>query len=110
MSTNPNIGARVVFDVERTVSGAFTGVAQNLGTPLTSSAVLIIFDNQSTVAIQVVVNSVTWKTFPAGEALVLDLRGNAAHASTFAVDANTQFQVIGTGGTGSFSMSVLYAK
>jgi hypothetical protein len=110
MSTNPYIGARVVFDVERTVTGAFTGVAQNLGTPLTSAAVLIIFDNQSTVAIQVVVNAVTWKTFPAGEALVLDLRTNAAHAPTYAVDANTQFQVIGTGGTGLFSMSVLYAK
>ncbi len=93
MSTNPYIGARVVFDTERTVTGAFTGVAQNLGTPLTSAAVLIIMDNQSTVAVQVVVNGNVWKTFSAGEALVLDL-----------------FQIIATGGTGIFSLSVLYAK
>lgn len=110
MSSNPYIGARVVFDTERTVAGAFTGVAQNLGTPLTAAAVLMVMDNQSTVAVQFVVNGATWKTFSAGEAMVLDLRGNAAHAPTFAADANTQFQVIGTGGAGTFNLSVLYAK
>ena len=110
MSTNPYIGARVVFDTERSVTGPFTGIAQNLGTPLTAAAVLIIMDNQSSVAVQVVVNGNVWKTFSAGEALVLDLRGNAAHAPTFAADANTQFQVIGTAGAGSFFLSVLYAK
>lgn len=110
MSTNPNIGARVVFDTERTVSGAFTGSPQNLGIALTSAAVLLLFDNQSTVAVQVVVNGNVWKTFSAGEGLVLDLRANAAHASTFAVDANTQFQIIATGGTGLFSLAVLYAR
>lgn len=110
MSTNPYIGARVVFDTERTVTGPFTGVAQNLGAVLSSAAVLVIMDNQSTVAVQVVVNGNVWKTFSAGEALVLDLRGNAAKAPTFAVDANTQFQVIGTAGTGIFSLSVLYAR
>lgn len=110
MSNNPYIGARVVFDTERSVTGPFTGIAQNLGTPLTSAAVLIIMDNQSSVAVQVVVNGNVWKTFSAGEALVLDLRGNAAHAATFAADANTQFQVIGTAGAGIFSLSVLYAR
>lgn len=110
MSSNPYIGARVVFDTERTLSGAFTGVAQNLGSVLSAPAVLLIMDNQSTVAVQVVVNGNVWKTFTAGEALVLDLRANAAHAPTFAVDANTQFQIIATGGTGLFSLSVLYAK
>jgi len=108
--TNPYIGARVVFDTERTVSGPFTGVAQNLGTPTTSSPVLMVIDNQSTVSVQFVVNGVTWKTFSAGEALVLDLRANAAHAPTFVVDANTQFQIIGTAGSGIFSIAILYAK
>lgn len=108
--TNPSIGARVVFDTERTVTGPFTGVAQNLGTPVTSSPVLMVLDNQSTVSIAFVINGVTWKTFSAGEAMVLDLRANAAHAATFAVDANTQFQVIGTGGAGIFSLAILYAK
>lgn len=110
MSTNPYMGARVVFDTERTVSGPFTGSAQNLGSALTSPAVMVIMDNQSTVAVQLLVNGNVWKTFTSGEALVLDLRGNAAHAPTFAVDANTQFQVIGSAGTGSFSLAVIYAK
>ena len=56
MSTNPYIGARVVFDTDRTVTGPFTGVAQNLGTPLTVPAVMLVMDNQSTVAVQLVIN------------------------------------------------------
>jgi len=110
MSSNPYIGARVGFDTERTVTGPFIGSAQNLGSVLAYPALLIVFDNQSTVAVEVVVNGNVWRTFPAGEALVLDLRGNAAHAPTFAVDANTQFQVIGTGGAGNFSLAILYAR
>lgn len=110
MSSNPYIGARFVPDTERTVTGPFTGVAQNLGTPLTFPAVQFIADNQSTVAVQLLINGVVWKTFTAGEALVEDCRGNAAHAPTFAVDTNTQFQVIGTGGTGIFSLAIVGAR
>lgn len=110
MSSNPYIGARAGFDTERTVTGPFTGIAQNLGTPLDFPGLILLFDNQSTVAVEVVVNGNTWKTFPAGEALVLDLRGNAAHAPTFAADVNTQFQVIATGGTGIFSLAIVYAR
>lgn len=108
--TNPYIGARVVFDTERSVAGPFTGVAQNLGTPVTSSPVLMVLDNQSSVAVQFLVNGTVWKTLSGGEAIVLDLRANAAHAPTFVVDANTQFQVIATGGSGIFSLAILYAK
>lgn len=108
--SNPYIGARVGFDTERTLSGPFTGVAQSLGIPTAFPALLMVIDNQSTVAVQFVVNGAVWKTFPAGEALVLDLRGNAAHAPTFAADANTQFQIIGTGGAGNFSLAILYAR
>lgn len=107
---NPYIGARAGFDTERKVNAAFTGVAQNLGTPLEFPAVILVFDNESTVAVQVVVNGNVWKTFQAGTGLVLDLRGNAAHAPTFAADANTQFQIIGTGGTGLFSLAIMYAR
>ncbi len=110
MSSNPYIGARVGFDTERTVTGPFTGIAQNLGTVLSFPALMMVLDNQSTVAVQFVVNGAVWKTFSAGEALVLDLRGNAAHAATFAADAHTQFQVIGTGGTGIFSLAIIYAR
>lgn len=110
MSSNPYIGARAGFDTERTVTGPFTGVAQNLGTPLSFPAIVAVFDNTSTVAVQLLINGVTWKTFPAGEAMVLDLRANSGHAPTLAIDANTQFQVIGTGGTGAFSVAILYAR
>lgn len=110
MSTNPYIGARMVFDTERTVSGPFTGIAQNLGTATTGSAVVMVIDNQSTVSVAFIVNGNTWKTFSAGEALVLDCRGNAGQAPTFAADANTQFQVNGTGGAGTFSLAIIYAK
>ncbi len=110
MSSNPGIGARVGFDTERTVTGPFTGIAQNLGSVLAYPALMMVIDNQSTVAVQFVVNGAVWKTFPAGEALVLDLRANAAHAPTFAADANTQFQIIGTGGTGIFSLAIIYAR
>lgn len=110
MSSNPYIGARVGFDTERTVTGPFTGVAQNLGTPLSFAAIVATFDNQSTVAVQLVVNGNVWKTFASGEAMVLDLRANSGHAPTYAVDANTQFQVIATGGTGAFSLAIIYAR
>lgn len=110
MSSNPGIGARVGFDTERTVTGPFTGIVQNLGSVLAFAALIAVFDNQSTVSVQVVYNGNVWKTFSAGEALVLDLRANAAHAPTFAVDANSQFQVIGTGGTGIFSLAIIYAR
>lgn len=110
MSSNPYIGGRVGFDTERTVTGPFTGSAQNLGTVLTYPAVMAVLDNQSTVSVQFVVNGAVWKTFTAGEGLVLDLRGNAAHAPTFAADAKTQFQIIATGGTGIFSLAIIYAR
>lgn len=112
MSSNPYIGARVGFDEERVVTGAFTGVAQNLGGPLEFNPVLAIFDNQSTVEIAVSVDGgvTTWKTFSAGEAFVWDLRANSGNAPTWTIDLGTQFSVTGTGGTGSFRLSINYAK
>lgn len=108
--SNPYHGARVGFDTERSVTAPFSGAAQTLGTPLDYPALIAIFDNQSTVAVAVAVNGVTWKTFSAGEALVLDLRANSGEAPTYAIDANTQFFVTGTAGTGSFRLSVNYAR
>lgn len=110
MSTAPYTGIRAAADTERSVTGAFTGVAQNLGTPLTVNPIIAIFDNQSTVAIAVAFGGVTWKTFSAGEALVLDMRGNHGYANSYTFDQGTQFTVTGTGGTGSFRLSILYAR
>lgn len=106
-----NISQRAVFDTERIVTGAFTGLFQTIGTPLTENPVIMIFDNQSTVSIEVSVDGTnTWKTFPVGEALVLDFRAAHGIASNFTPDLGTQFYARGTAGTGSFSISILYAR
>ena len=106
-----NVSLRCGFDTERSVTAAFSGSFQTLGSVLTQNPVIMIFDNQSTVSVEVSVDGVnTWKTFSAGEALVLDLRGNHGIAANFTVDLQTQFYVKGTGGTGSFRLSILYAR
>lgn len=110
MSSNPYIGARAGFDTERTIAAPFTGISQNVGTQLTHSPIIAIFDNQSDVSATLSINDVSWKTFVAGEALVLDLRANHGYAPTFVIDADTQFSLVGSGGTGQFSISLIYAR
>lgn len=106
-----NNSIRVGFDTERSRAGAFSGSFQTLGTALTVNPAIIIFDNQSDVAVQVSVDAVNvWKTFSAGEAMILDLRGNNALAANYTVDIGTQFYVKATAGTGSFYMSITYAR
>jgi hypothetical protein len=77
---------------------------------LVESPVIIIFDNQGTnaVAISTDGGTTTWRTFPAGEALVLDLRGNHGVAPNFTFDKGTSFH--GNGAAGTFSISYVYAK
>lgn len=89
---------------------ASTGVAQLVGL-LTYNPVIIIFDNQGSNSAQICVNStsVVWKTFPAGEALVLDLRSAHGLAPNFTFPTNTSFYVIGTAAD-AFSISYVYAK
>ena len=74
--------------------------------------VIMIFDNQSTAAVAISTDAgvTTWRTFPAGEALVLDLRGNHGIASNFTFPIDTIFSGKGTTGTGSFSISYVYAQ
>lgn len=87
---------------------AMTGSNALIGT-LTESPVIIIFDNQSTSSVVISINTVVWKTFPAGEALVLDLRGNHGLAQNFTFDVGTSF--FGNGAaTGSFSIAYVFAQ
>jgi len=87
---------------------AMTGVNTLIGV-LTQNPAIIIFDNQSTSAVVISIGVVSWKTFAAGEALVLDLRGNHGIAPNFTFDVGTAF--FGNGAaTGSFSISYVYAK
>ncbi len=87
--------------------GTMTGSNVVIGT-LIASPVIMIFDNQGSAAITITINNISWKTFPAGEALVLDMRGNHGTAPNFTFDVGTTF--IGNGASGNFSISYLYAN
>lgn len=108
-----NLSQRADFtDAERAIAASsFDGTYRNIGTALTSNPVQIIFDNQTNVDVPIsVTGNSTWKTFSAGEALVLDLRGNHGIASNFTADVGTQFSTNATVGTGSFRISVINAR
>jgi hypothetical protein len=90
---------------------AMTGSFVLIGT-LINNPVIIIFDNQSTssVAISVDGGVTTWRTFPAGEALILDLRAASGLAPNFTFIVGTSFYGNGTTATGNFSVSYVYAQ
>lgn len=85
-----------------------TGSPVLIGT-LLFSPVIIIFDNMADVSVEISVDggATTWKTFPATEALVLDLRAAHGLAANFTFDVGTSFT--GTGASGSFSISYVHA-
>lgn len=101
-----NTSQRAGFAAELTA--VMTGSFVKIGT-LTQSPVQMIFDNQgsASVAISVDGGTTTWRTFPAGEALVLDMRGNHGIAANFTADVGTTFH--GNGASGTFSISYLFA-
>lgn len=89
--------------------GTMNGSFLLLGT-FVEAPVIIIFDNQSSTssgAISFDGGLTTWKTFPSGEALVLDMRAAHGLAPNFTFMKGTPVYVNGTGG--SFSVSYVYA-
>lgn len=90
------------------LSASMTGSFVTIGT-LPVNPVIIIFDNQGTdsVAISTDDGANTWRTFPGGEALVLDLRANNGIASNYTFPVGTTFS--GNGASGTFSISYVYA-
>lgn len=92
-------------ELTASMTGSFTGIGTLLYNP-----VIIIFDNQGTVPVAISTDggTTTWRTFPAGEALVLDLRAAHGLAPNFTFDVGTTFS--GNGASGTFSISYLYAK
>lgn len=84
-----------------------TGSNVLIGT-LLHAPTIIIFDNQSAVSIVISIGTVQWKTFPAGEALVLDLRAAHGLAANYTFSEGTSF--FGNGASGDFSISYLYAQ
>ncbi len=85
------------------------GTNKLIGTLLFNPAI-IIFDNQATSSVVISIGTVSWKTFVAGEALVLDLRSAQGIAPNFTFSVGTAFFGNGTAATGSFSISYVYAQ
>ena len=89
-----------------------TATVVKIGTFL-YNPVQIVFDNQSTASVAISVDDATgtnvWHTFPAGEGIVLDMRGNHGLAANFTARIGTTFYGAGTTGTGNFSISYTYA-
>jgi hypothetical protein len=90
------------------LTATMTGSAVTIGT-LLQNPVILIFDNQGTAPVAISTNggTTTWRTFPGGEALLLDLRGNHGIAANFTFPLGTTFT--GTGASGTFSISYIYA-
>lgn len=102
-----NLSQRAIAAPEliETMVGSWVEIGELIANP-----VIIIFDNQGTVAVEISVDggNTTWKTFTAGEALVLDMRAAHGIAPNFTFDVGTTFY--GNGASGDFSISYIYAK
>ena len=87
-----------------------TGGYDLIGT-LDFCPVIIIFDNQGTVSVGISNNGTsTWKTFVAGQSLVLDLRDKAHLASNFTFSQGMNLYAIGAAGAADFKVSYIYAE
>lgn len=93
-------------------SASGTGSYIAFSAAITQSPAIIIFDNQSTVSITISDDGTNaFKTFVAGEALVLDLRTNASPtAGELSWPIGTSFYALSAAGTGSFYISYIYAR
>lgn len=89
-----------------TLTGGFDVIGVLLANP-----VLIIFDNQGLVPVGISNNpNYVWHTFPAGEAVILDLRDKAHLASNFTFRIGTTIYAKGaTAGSTLFSVSYIFA-
>ncbi len=103
MSVNNSQRAGFPNELSAVMTGSFVLIGTLLHNP-----VQIIFDNQGTAPIAISVDGInTWRTFPGGEAIILDMRANHGIASNFSADVGTSFY--GNGASGTFSISYLYA-
>lgn len=88
------------------------GTYKPFSAALTFSPALIIFDNQSTVAVTISDDGITdGKTLVAGEAMILDLRTNRLDPpGEFTWPVNTQFFAKSIAGSGVVLISMVYAS
>ena len=110
MSDSP-LDQKLAFGPEMSITAPFTGVSQSLGI-LDVNPVIMLVKNLSTSIVFFADNpgSENGTTMAAGEEFVLDCRANKGNASNMGFGAGTGFYVTGTAGTGSFKVSVLYAR
>ncbi len=90
--------------------GTMTGSFVLIGT-LEFNPVIIIFDNFGTNPVEISTDGglTTWKTFPGGEALVLDMRAASGMAANYSFPVGTNFYGNGTAAE-EFSISYTYAE
>lgn len=104
-----NNSQRAIFPNE--LLATMTGAPVLIGT-LLHNPVIIIFDNQGSAPVAISIDDSTganvWKTFPAGEGVILDLRDKAHLAANFTIDLGTSFY--GNGASGNFSISYVAAR
>ncbi len=102
-----NNSARATFPPE--LRALMNGTPVEIGT-LSENPVIIMFDNQGTDSIAISTDGglTTWRTFPGGNAIVLDLRAAHGLAPNYTFDVGTTFT--GTGNSGFFSISYTGAK
>lgn len=105
MTINNSCRAVPAAELLQTMNGSWV----SLGT-LQFNPVILFFDNQSTVPIEISFDggTTTWHTFPAGEAMVIDFRANHGMAANFTLDKG--ISIHGNGASGNFSVSYFYAK
>ena len=105
MSVNVSSYAKCGSELAASMTGSWVTIGTLLQNP-----VQLIFDNQGTAAVAISDDggTTTWRTFPAGEAIVLDMRGNHGIAANYTFPIGTVFS--GNGASGTFSISYTYAK
>lgn len=104
VSINNSQIAQCAAELAATMTGAWVPIGTLLNNP-----VILIFDNQGTAPVAISDNggTTTWRTFTAGEALVLDLRTQHGIAANYTFPLGTVFS--GNGASGTFSISYVYA-
>jgi hypothetical protein len=103
MTVNNSQVALPAPELYATMTGAQVLIGELLYNPT-----IIIFDNFAAVSVTVYIGAVQWKTFAAGEALVLDMRAAHGLAANYTFSVGTK--IYGVGASGDFSVSYLYAK
>lgn len=105
MAVNKSLRAACGVELAAVMTGSWVSIGTLLHQP-----VQIIFDNQGTASVAISTDGgvTTWRTFPSGEALVLDMRANHGIADNYTFDIGTTFS--GNGASGTFSISYTYAR